>query len=217
MILLLISTYSIEGVANRFRSPEYARAVALREYLYFTNIALLYTIFSVFVGYLSTYSKNIALLYSFSVVTAFILEIIVTLTFWALYLVDPSLVKNKSDLAGFNGPSITREIPKHALPALILLMEQYGLEIEKHWSHRAFFIGFSLSYYLISEVYTKRAGLYLYPFFKYFSVLQRFMFFCSIALLTLFVYEIFMIIKKRLSAIKRKIKEKRKGSRRQAR
>ncbi|KAI5169985.1 hypothetical protein PAEPH01_1151 [Pancytospora epiphaga] len=191
LICLAISAYSLDVVTYTAKSASEAKAIEIRGYLYFTNISLLYTLFTVFMGMLSKLNKPFHTIHAFSVATALILEFIVTITFWPLFLINPMLIKNKSDLIEMGGPSYIGELPKHAFPALILLIEQAELQITKQWSHRFFFLGFSVMYYIASETYTAKLGLYLYPFLKNLSALSRLIFFSAISLVALCMYELF--------------------------
>lgn len=211
MGLLLISTYGFEGVSNQFKPQALATQLLLRDYLYFTNIALFYTLFAVILGLLRRYNKQAAAVHRFSVVTALVLEIIVTVSFWILFSINPALVKNKPPQPdAVLRVSPIEEIPKHLLPTIILLIEQRGLYVSRGWSHRIFFISFCFIYYLVSEMYYRLKQAFLYPFFKFFNGTQRFLFFCAMAAIALLIYEASMIAKTEPSSSHKKQRRPRK-------
>lgn len=204
LILLGISVYALDPISSRIHKTPTSLATDIREYLYFTNISLVYTIFSVFLGFFHKFNKKISKIYKFCVATALVLEFIVTITFWILYAINPALVKNKSDFIGTEGPSMIRELPKHLVPTAILILEQTDLYFSRKWCHRLFFIAFCFIYYIISEVYTLLTAKFLYPFFKYFTDFQRFIFFSFMTVFALLLYELFMVFKAKRTKVKRR-------------
>ncbi|KAI4291958.1 hypothetical protein PAPHI01_1240 [Pancytospora philotis] len=206
-VCFMFSVYSVDVIANPFKSAAYARAVEIREYLYFTNIGLLYTIFAVTVGWVANTSKFIKEAHSFSVATCLILEILVALIFWTLFLIDPFLVKNRSDFVGGARPSIINELPKHAFPLVILLIEKSATKISKCWKHRAFLLGFGIAYYAASEGFIAAEQMYLYPFLRKISPFQRFQLFAALSSFSVLVYELLFAYEPKAAAAKKSLPE----------
>lgn len=200
IICLMISVLSIESIPNGIKNPTSLRAIEIREFLYFTNIGLLFTVFTVVAGLLPRKNKLIVSIYKFSVPVCFILEILITLIFWPLFLKDPFLVKHRSDFAPGARPRILDELPKHGFPALILLIEQLSINIEKCWRDRAFLFLFGMCYFMMSEVFTQIQRIYLYPFLGTISRFQRFMLFAFISAIGILLYELIFSLKYLLKA-----------------
>lgn len=190
LVLLVIATAGLDVVSKRFKVDGAVGESDVREYLYFTNISLIYTFFCVFLGFFHKFSRRVTRVYYFAVSTAFVLELLVTVTFWILFTINPALVKNDMETGVRNGrPSILQELPKHGIPTVMLLLEHREIPFRKRMAHRIFLGVFCVLYYLVCEIYSYYSGETIYPFLKYFTWLQRVVFFVGMACIGLFVYD----------------------------
>lgn len=147
-----------------------------------------------FLGIFKDIDHKIKRLYDFILPTCITLEIMVTVSFWILFLINPYLVKSdyipNTTIFGYS-----YEFPKHLFPLLILLIEQTGLSIERSWSHHLFLICFGFVYGALNESLIIYDQTYLYPFFKKIAFCYRLCFFLASTLINIFFYEIIMYFK----------------------
>ncbi|KAI5147999.1 hypothetical protein ENBRE01_0059 [Enteropsectra breve] len=192
-VKLVLITMSSLSFITTMSTATYSNdlGVMLKEYFFFTNIALCYTILVVALGLVGMMWKQTQRIYRFTLSTAIVLEIMVTITFWILYLIDPKHVIEDHD----SNSRLIGEFPKHVFPLVILLIEQRGISLAKSGYHRLFIVVFVTIYYLLSELYLHISSGFLYPFFKVFSPLHRVLFFCFMCISALGAYETWMHMK----------------------
>lgn len=193
ILLSIISISSFEPLSNSFRSEVNRIPYTKNEFLHFTSISLFYTIFCVFVGLVKDWNPVLDQLHKFILPTSIVLEMMVTLLFWSLFLTNPSLVK----CASFRGardivPYYSNEFPKHLFPLIILLMEQSGMDLRRAWKHRIFLIFFSIAYFVLAEALIICESNYLYPFLRYFTFRGRVLFFVAATIASILFYEAWM-------------------------
>lgn len=190
LLMFLVMISRIEFISNLFRPKDKKQIITIKEWLFFTNISLIYTALCVISGFLMNYYAFFNRVYLFLLPTAFILEILVVCMFWPLFTIKPSLVK--SNIAPYPNLFIfyLREFPKHLFPLLILLIELQGVNIKKDWAHRHFFIIFLISYFCINELLIHYKKIYLYPFLEALNFISRIVIFFLIGIFCIALYEI---------------------------
>jgi len=211
LMKLSFLTFAIHALATektRSQIPEnlFSSLMVIRPYLYFTNIALVYTLFCIFLGFMSSKIKRLNPIYEFTLVTAIVLESMVSFCFWILYSIDPGLVKEKWALP----TSFIRECPKHLFPLITLLIEQRNKQFLKSMGHRYFIMIFCVFYYFVIELYSHYSKDFIYPFLKAINIFGRSAVFSGFILIALLIYEFWMrlhfqIIQKRSGAIRYKV------------
>lgn len=209
ILLSIISISSFEPLSNNFRSEIDKVPYTKNEFLHFTNISLIYTIFCVFIGLIKDWSPAFNQLYKFILPTSIVLEMMVTLLFWSLFLINPGLVKCTSFRHDGSILSYSGEFPKHLFPLVILLMEQCGMDLRKAWEHRIFLIFFSIAYFILAETLIIRESNYLYPFLRHFTLRGRTLFFTATMITSIVFYEAWMEFRIPAIRLTRYIKNKR--------
>lgn len=196
-LFVIISIYSFDPVKNQFRPLE-ERVVDQNEYFYFTNISLILTIISVLIGIIRFQFTNNRIfneIYQILAPIVIVLETCVTLLFWSLFLIDPALVKNDYNNSSVGGVSeYISELPKHAFPIIILILDQMGNQFKRIWFHRLFLISFCIIYGIFCEILILNE-IYLYPVFKMLSFSVRIGLFAIVGLMFLVFYECLMYFK----------------------
>lgn len=189
-LMILSAILDIEFVSNTYKTKRDKLTFGKHEFFFFTNISLFYTIFCVISGILKHQIGFFKEIYIFSLATAFILEILVVVMFWPLFIASPSLVKAYIPSGIPKTKLYIKEFPKHLFPLLILLIELQGITIEKRWSHRIFFIIFSIAYFFINEILIAYENLYLYPFFRKLGIYGRGILFLTVLIGCISLYEV---------------------------
>lgn len=189
LILLTISAYTFEPIANCFNLNSQDSPFDLKEMLYFSNISLTYTFVCIIIGYFNKRSLKLKKLYNFILPTAFVFESMVTILFWVLYFINPKLVKHNVNLSSGFIVSSLKEVPKHLSPLIILCIEQTRTKTRKSWCHRIFLISFGIIYFAIIELDFIFSGKYLYPFFKYLSLFSKILIMLTTSFISIFIYE----------------------------
>lgn len=189
-LMLISAIKDIEFISNLYKPGKMKLEFRKNEFFFFTNISLFYTVFCIFTGYLKTKISLFNEIYLFSLITAFILELLVVFMFWPLFFIDPSLVKARIPKNKNKLKMCFDEFPKHLFPLLVLLIEIQGINIEKRSSHKLFFIVFSTIYFLISEALIVYDDIYLYPLFRKLNTVGRGILFFLVLVISILVYEI---------------------------
>lgn len=209
LVLLAISVYTFEPVANCFSQSSQDSAFSLKEMLYFSNISLTYTFICIIIGHFNKKSLKLKSLYSFILPTAFVLESMVTILFWVLYFIDPKLVKHNVNLSSGFIVSSLREVPKHLSPLIMLFIEQSRTKIRKSWSHRIFLISFAIVYFAIIELHFILCGQHLYPFFRFLTFFSKILIMLATSFISIFIYEFWL--RKKLEVFKKSFRKQIKG------
>lgn len=196
-LLLFIAISDLEGVSALLKRDTKEALGTFKDYLHFTNISLYYTIFCVVVGLLHSSGLIKTSVRNFFMVTALVLEAMVTVLFWCLFFLNPRLVCHKYSEGKSLIAKYMKECPKHLCPFVVMLIEQYGIPLEKKKVHRLFLLQFCIGYYLVAELYFKLKKDHLYPFLDSLGILARMCFFGMACLVSFLLYEACMFYKKR--------------------
>lgn len=188
--LLAIAAYNIEYVSNLFKKKEHQTITDIRDKFFLTNLALLYTIFCVFTGIFRNHHAIFKELHSFTLPTALVLETIVTVMFWTLFIIDKRLVLRFEKYQDSMFPGYIAECPRHLFPLVVLLLEHMVAVLKKSHFHRIFLFIFAIVYFTINELLISYRGIFLYPFLQYFTFMKRGLIFSSLSGVSLFLYEI---------------------------
>jgi FAR-17a/AIG1-like protein len=193
-VMFSTAIFKIELISNVFASESKKEQFGIRESLYLTNLSLFYMIFTVVAGAVHRMSKRMKSYYLFALSTAVVLEAIVVVQFWGLYLKDPRLVKPKSCFENGQRLSAIDELPKHLFPLLILILEKRAIRIKKSMSHRLFLLTVTIVYFSILKIYNIVTDDYLYPFLELLSYPKTFMFHLFSLLICFGFYECWMFL-----------------------
>lgn len=189
--LLLAGLYDLEFIGNIFRKSDNVVPCELKNFLYFTNISLIYTACCFACGMFRGISRLCDFVYAYGTVTALVLEIIVFAMFWILYIINPKYVKQTPPAPGTPLLDIfLTEAPKHIFPVFVLCLEFSSVPACGRWNHRAFFVTFCSLYYLVNETYATLKKAYIYPFLAYLSWQLRLLLFAFLTICSIAIYEV---------------------------
>jgi hypothetical protein len=181
-----------------------------RNYIYLTNISLYLTVTTLAIGLCVRYfkTKRFISLYVNLVSVGLPLSLLVTVLFWGLFLIDPTLVRNKELHDKGVRVNLLSDLCMHFFPFLALLFEQYDVKLKRETSHVIFYFIFCPSYFFITSLFAKANGFWVYPILDQLSFFGKCMLFgCSNILVWLF-YEGLMLLfsKKSFFVISKSVK-----------
>ncbi len=197
LLFIIVITCGYDIIAKKLNIKKEETIIELKDFFFFTNIALTYTIICIFIGMCKRFNPLLNCIHLFISITGFILEILVTISFWILYFIDPKLVKGDFEHNNITCSLVIQEFPKHLIPLILLFLENLNIKHRRSFYHFMFFLFFSFIYFLINEIYAICKLDFLYPFLNYFSPLQRFCFFLLMFGLSISSYIIVLFIKNR--------------------
>ena len=173
------------------------------DFLYFTNISLYLTLLTVVIGIIYRYKKSFSSIYNVLLPMALSLEIIVTIMFWSLYMIDPALIKNKNSLLpGYETPIIT-ELGQHLFPVILLSINQRQMKIIYHKFQTLAFITLLIIWYTVVTIIAHQRGKYIYRFMSEIKNDQtRFALFCLFIAIAYLIHRTYIKIKARSSSSK---------------
>lgn len=192
----LTIVFGFNVIAGNLKLINNLEQVELRDFFFLSNIALSLTICTVIFGLMKCFSRILNVTHTFISTITLILETIVTLNFWILFLINPKLVKNNLDSSTITLCSVLKEFPKHLLPFIILIMEQRGKQVKKSNLHIVFFFLFTLCYFILNETYTAFTSDFLYPFFKKITFFERSLLFIIMFGISVVFYQVFLCFKR---------------------
>lgn len=185
--LMAYSLRYYEIIHNIISPCNEKKQINLKLVFHLTNIGYYLTIITFALKVLCYYfDYNFPVSYLLNI---FIIEMGITLGFWALFFKNKKLVL---DLAREEKPwyiHMINESPKHLIPFTILFIEILLAGFPRiTWSNTMFSMGFITIYWGISEIYTILTGAPLYTVLLYFNILYRYLMYYSVILLSILVY-----------------------------
>lgn len=163
LILFLISLYSVTPYVRNVNQLNYIHLYSNMEWLYFTHISLYLSLFTVTVGFIHRFYKNLFPLYNTLIPIAMSFEFIVTFTFWILYAIDPALILNKFSLIPGNENPFIQELGQHLFPLVLLVVDQVGIDVKSTWFLFPLQILLLLVWLLVIKMVGDVKGKFIYP------------------------------------------------------
>jgi hypothetical protein len=203
-LLFCLVLYALSPYSHNPKQDLFIHSYSDCQWLYFTILSVYLTLLTVSIGfifrltkvYFIQYNSKIFSFYNNLLPMAITFEIIVTITFWSLYLIDPELIVNKNNLIPGNETPFLEEMGKHAVPIILLLLDQMDVKVIYSSYQNIIQLGFGLIYYGVITVFAKRKGTYLYPFLNLINgEFLRFILFCCFLPLIYGINQIYMRIK----------------------
>ncbi|EQB62355.1 integral membrane [Vairimorpha apis BRL 01] len=164
------------------------------KYIYLTNICLYITVTCLFMGNMVRQLRVQGLLeiYRHTLCLMLPLNCLVSILFWTLFYIDPTLIRDK-DLYNKNiRISLFSDLCVHLFPFLSLLVEHKGLIIKSHPCHCIFYILFTVTYYFICYYFSKLNNMWVYPLLGKLDLKNRILLFFFSTILVIFIYKMMM-------------------------
>jgi len=165
------------------------------KFLYLTNIFLILSVFTLFLGLSRKIYAKLTDLYLRFLAVAVCCEFLVVAGFWTCFFVSPSLLRNHKTSVKANFILAIGEFPKHLFPFIALLIEQYRVDIAfSVWSvfvTTLFFVFFGVA----NEFLINYNDICLYPIFKKFGAIQRVGLYCLMIVVVSFISLAYALIK----------------------
>ncbi|WUR04785.1 FAR-17a/AIG1-like protein [Vairimorpha necatrix] len=194
-IFLLVSC--LYGTTDFCIPPEITRhyqSLYGSKYIFLTNICLYLTVICLLTGIIvRNYKyKELTKFYKHNVSVLLPLNALVTILFWVLYLIDPTLIRDKSFFEQGIKISLFTDICVHLFPFISLFLESKKLILKRSNIHLTFYIVFTFSYYLLCFYYKNLNQEWVYPILGKISTFYRLTLFGFSALLAMGIYELSM-------------------------
>lgn len=193
-ILLSLCIYGCTNYCLPQEIIDYCNTLSGGKYIYLTNISLYLTVGTLCLGIFVRYFKYPRLLPTYVNLVSVLLplELLVTILFWVLFLVDPTLVRDKDLYDKGVRVDLLSDLSMHLFPFVALVLEQYDVEFIRELSHVIFFSVFCVVYFLLCLVFSKVNGFWVYPILDKLSMAGRILLFGFSNVLILAFYELFM-------------------------
>ncbi|ADM11239.1 uncharacterized protein Eint_030950 [Encephalitozoon intestinalis ATCC 50506] len=148
------------------------------KFVYLTVLSLYLTIITTVIGYLTRtkVGKSLETTYKDLLALSFSLEGIVTLLFWILYFINPTLLKSRKLYSEGIQESLLTELSQHLFPLLLLLICQIDVRLKKRKRCISFVFGFGILYFLETWYFYTVDGKWPYPIFKKMNTIGRILF-----------------------------------------
>ncbi|KAK6089932.1 hypothetical protein P3W45_001135 [Vairimorpha bombi] len=161
------------------------------KYIYLTNICLYLTVLCLIMGYMVRYKEMsfIKNIYKHSITVMLPLNGLVSILFWVLYSIDPTLLRDKDLYCQGVRISLFTDLCVHLFPFLSLINEIRGLKITRHRSHLKFYVYFTILYYIVCLYFSKLNGIWVYPIMGKINTFYRVFLFGVSTLIALGLYE----------------------------
>ncbi|KAF9764843.1 UPF0641 membrane protein [Nosema granulosis] len=175
---------------------DYIASVHGGKYLYLTNMCLYFTVGTLVVGMSVRYfsCKGLVVSYINLVSVVLPLELLVTVLFWTLFLIDPTLVRDKDLYEQGVRVDLLSDLSMHLFPFIALLLEQYDIKIVREKSHVLFFSIFCVFYFLLCLAFSRANGFWVYPILDKLSPVGKIMLFAFSNLFVVAFYELFVFL-----------------------
>ncbi|KAF5140138.1 integral membrane [Vairimorpha ceranae] len=194
-IFLLISClYGTTDYCIPEEFTKYYKSLYGSKYIFLTNICLYLTVICLLMGILVRhfsvrYIKNF---YKNSVCVLLPLNGLVTILFWSLYTIDPTLIRDKDFYDRNVRINIFTDICVHLFPFISLLIETKDIIIQKQRYHLIFYVFFTFFYYMLCLYYSNLNNMWVYPLLGKLSTFNRVVLFGCSTLLAMGLYELTM-------------------------
>lgn len=205
IIIKLIGIYlCIYGSSSTNYSEEYRQLLnsyTAYRFQFLTIIGLYLTLFTLTIILLHQtialiFKRDLQLIRSFSTfLLALILpiELLITLTFWTLYLYDPSVIISEIVLKT-TGIGLFQNLCMHLIPVILLIIEVLSFRLERRNSHVVVLCVFGAAYYLFARSIAVRENKWAYPFLDNRSESVRVLIVSFLTLVAVVFYEVVMVV-----------------------
>lgn len=168
------------------------------KYIYLTNICLYLTVLCLIMGYMVRYKEMsfIKNIYKHSVTVMLPLNGLVSILFWVLYSIDPTLLRDKDLHDQGVRISVFTDLCVHLFPFLSLIIEIRGLKVNRQRSHLIFYGYFTILYYILCLYFSTLNGIWVYPIMGKIDTFYRVVLFGVSTLIALGLYETMIYILK---------------------
>lgn len=186
-------------------ASEQAPSIICRS-VYLTNIGLFLTFSTLFLGLLitivsfaelETLHKKLNNIYIFVSAKNIGIETIVTIGFWLLYSINPSLVVNPKLYNTKYRDSFIKQLSMHFFPLCLALREGWIANPKNRFFNHIEFFVFAFFYYCFSKYVAATRGRWQYSVLTNSSESGRIMFFFIFMLLGQASIEIFILVRRR--------------------
>lgn len=191
------------GSPDEFR--ELVNSSFMFRYQYLANIGLELTLYTLYLGvfhqvitrFFKKECKCIKKSYEHILSVLLPIEIAITVVFWTLFLYDPKIIRTPVIYEKY-GLDLFQNSCVHLLPAILLINEALFCELQRNNLHILFYIFVSPIYYLFLKKVVEHYKTWPYPFLDEATESKRIMIFIAITILIIFIYELNIIIFKKI-------------------
>jgi hypothetical protein len=192
--LLILCIYATTEYAHPPESNELTKRMAGANHIYLTHLGLYMTIMTLLLSYSVRHLGlgNLKEVYRDSLSLAIPLEGFVVTAFWALHLIDPTLLRNKElYYAGVRTPFVT-EISLHLLPFILLLIDQSDVNLYHKRTHYMLLMGGAAGYFFVSYYFFLLNKCWAYPFLDDMPMALRMVVLTGLTAIVILYYKLFL-------------------------
>lgn len=186
--LLILCILSFFDYIENSKFIQNCAEYATYKYLLLTKISLFFTLLSSTSGLLKRITGINSKPHVFLLAISSCLQTIVFILFWGLMFFDKKLVVDHKAIQQKTEASLWNRLCSHAFPFILSYLNMHEMSLNYSGNHIAFFIIFTILYFLATSFYSWYFNRDVYPLLSKINIIQKLFVFFGVAVVSIIIY-----------------------------